>query len=130
MKERLKELRKVFNLKQRQLAERLGVTVGLVGTWESGSAPVPKTRIYQICKEFRVRRDWLEMGEGEMMEPPSEERKLCDFPDHDVYLEAKERLYNALPNGAKQAFQTFCNNLKPKKTLGVPISFYNKSDGE
>ena len=69
MKDRLKELRKALGLKQREVAERLGVKVGRVGSWEAGVEPIPKTRIYQLCKEYNVRREWLENGTGEMFEP-------------------------------------------------------------
>lgn len=69
MKDRLKELRKTLNLKQREIAERIGVKVGLIGNWEAGSQTIPATRIYQLCHEYNVRREWLETGEGEMFEP-------------------------------------------------------------
>lgn len=66
MKERLKELRRVLGLKQRDIAARLEMDVGTVGKWEVGLQGIPKTRIYQICKEFGINRDWLESGVGEM----------------------------------------------------------------
>lgn len=72
MNERLKELRKKLGLKQRDLAERLGIAVASIGNWECGDRPVPDARIYQICNEFHVRREWLEKGEGEMFEPTPE----------------------------------------------------------
>lgn len=74
MKDRLKELRKTLGLKQRDIAEKLGVDTGSVGQWESGIRSVPKTRVYQLCKEYNVCREWLETGEGEMFEP--DEKKL------------------------------------------------------
>ena len=73
MKERLKELRKTLGLKQREIAEKLGVNVGLIGTWESGGQPIPKTRIYQICNEYGVNREWLENGVGDMFRPGATE---------------------------------------------------------
>lgn len=72
MNERLKELRKKLGLKQRDVAEKLDVNVGLIGNWESGR-PIPKTRLYQLCKEYNVRREWLENGEGDMFEPEKDE---------------------------------------------------------
>ena len=75
MKDRLKELRKALGLKQREVAERLGVNTGIVGGWECGRNDIPKTRIYQLCKEYNVRREWLERGEGEMFERPTETDK-------------------------------------------------------
>ena len=124
MKERLKELRKALNLKQREMAERLEVTVGLVGTWESGVVPVPKPRIYQICKEFRVRREWLEKGVGEMFEPPGEERKLKDFTDGEIFSEALGRIYDLCPDDLKQAFHKFCSKIQAEKRGWRPISEY------
>lgn len=73
MKDRLKELRKVLNLKQRDIAERLGVDVSTVGGWESGR-PASRSGIRQLCKEYNINRHWLETGEGEMFEP--DEKKL------------------------------------------------------
>lgn len=68
IKDRLKELRKALNLKQREVAEKLGVRVGDVGGWESGRH-VPDSRLRLLCHEYNVRREWLETGEGEMFEP-------------------------------------------------------------
>jgi len=111
MKDRLKELRKALNIKQREVAERLGVAVGVVGTWESGGSPIPRARIYQLCKEYNVRREWLETGVGEMFEE-KEERKLSEFSDRDIYLESMRRVYDTLPESAKIAFADFCRKLR------------------
>jgi transcriptional regulator with XRE-family HTH domain len=79
MKDRLKELRKTLNLKQREVAERLDVAVSVVGGWEAGVQAIPSTRIYQLCKEYNVRREWLETGVGEMFEPEATfEEKLAN----------------------------------------------------
>ena len=126
MKERLKELRKALNLKQREMAERLGVTVSLVGVWESGVQPISAPRIYQICKEFRVRREWLEKGVGEMFEPPGEERKLKDFSDGEIFSEALDRIYDLCPDDFKQSFHKFCSKLQAEKRGWRPISEYGK----
>ena len=93
MKDRLKKLRKVLNLKQREVAERLGITVGTVGQWESGVAVPGDARIYQLCKEYNVRREWLERGEGEMFEPkPTEE---------EIYVEMFGHIYDNLSPKSK-----------------------------
>ena len=128
MNERLKTLRKFFGIKQRQLAERLGVSLGAVGTWEMGKDPIPKARIYQICKEFGVRREWLEDGKGEMLEPPSDARKLSDFSDDELSAELINRIYDKLPENAKLDFIRFCISLKWKGKNAVPISELITSD--
>lgn len=96
MKDRLKELRKTLNLKQREIAERLGVNTGLIGNWESGYSEVPDARIYQLCHEYNVRREWLETGVGEMFEPrKSEEEEIDDMI---------RKLFKMLPDKLKAAF--------------------------
>ena len=82
IKDRLKEFRKRLGLKQRDVAERLEVSVGLIGAWECGSDTIPKTRIYQLCNEYNVSRDWLERGEGDMFvepETPSFEDEMYEM---------------------------------------------------
>ena len=96
IKNRLKELRKRLGLKQRDVAERLEVSVGLIGAWECGSDTIPKTRIYQLCNEYNVSRDWLERGEGEMFVPVEESE--TDF------AETMYSMYNALPEKFQEAW--------------------------
>ena len=75
MKDRLKKLRRSLGLKQREVADRLGIATGTVGQWECGDGTPGEARIYQICNEFHVRRNWLLFGEGEMFEPDTDERE-------------------------------------------------------
>ncbi|MBQ9875163.1 MAG: helix-turn-helix transcriptional regulator [Thermoguttaceae bacterium] len=125
MKDRLKQFRKALGLKQREIAERLGVRVGNVGDWEAGSKPMPKTRVYQLCKEFRVRREWLESGEGEMFEPEPDVRPLEEYDDVDVIKESIRRIYNLLPENKRGAFRDYLSKLtdddkrSEKKIVGI-----------
>lgn len=96
IKDRLKELRKRLGLKQRDVAERLEVSVGLIGAWECGSDTIPKTRIYQLCNEYNVSRDWLERGEGDMFVPVEESE--TDF------AETMYSMYNALPENFQEVW--------------------------
>ena len=100
MKDRLKALRKALNLKQREVAERLGVDVGLIGAWECGRQSVPDVRIYQLCKEYNVRRAWLERGDGEMFEPSTAKEKAQEEFITGVFErltpEQQQRILNAL----------------------------------
>ena len=96
IKDRLKELRKRLGLKQRDVAERLEMNVGTVGAWECGSEKIPKTRLYQICNEYNVSRDWLERGEGDMFVPVEESE--ADF------AETMYSMYNALPENFQEVW--------------------------
>ena len=93
---RLKELRKRLGLKQRDVAERLEMDTGTVGKWEAAMQRIPKTRLYQLCNEYNVSRDWLERGEGEMFVPVEESES--DF------AETMYSMYNALPENFQEAW--------------------------
>lgn len=122
MKDRLKELRRVLGLKQREVAEKLGVSLGAVGTWEMGKDPIPRARIYQLCKEFDVRRDWLVNGAGEMFEPKPDARLISEFSNQEIYNEALERLFASLPPDAKEAVRRFAQRYDERFKYGIPIS--------
>ena len=94
MEKRLKELRKALGLKQREIAEKLDVPVSVVGAWETGR-PVPKPRIYQICNEYGVNRDWLENGVGEMFKPGATEEEALKI--------AARALFDQLSDKGKRA---------------------------
>lgn len=119
-KDRLKELRKVLNLKQREVAERLEVNVGLIGTWECGRQRIPKQRIKQICSEYHVRRQWLETGEGEMFEPeeqPKTKDEILREAAYALFAELSEPAQNAvmqvMADITMKAFQEKLNAPKP-----------------
>lgn len=99
MKERLKELRKALGIKQRELADRLGVKVSNVGAWEIGRQPIPDTRVYQICNEYGVNRAWLESGSGDMFAPDSKPKS-----DAELLQEAATRILKELSPRGQAAF--------------------------
>lgn len=71
MNGRIKELRRILGLKQREFADALGVKTGAVGAWESGSFKPGAARIELICERFRVSREWLVNGEGPVFKEDS-----------------------------------------------------------
>lgn len=68
MKDRIKTIRKQNHLTQREFAEKIGVTTSCVGAWEIGRFDPGRASKTLICSTFNVRREWLEKGEGEMLE--------------------------------------------------------------
>lgn len=63
--DRIKIVRKRLDLTQQEFADRLGLKRNSVSLIESGRNTSEQT-IIAICREFGVRREWLETGEGEM----------------------------------------------------------------
>lgn len=67
MEYRIKELRKALQLTQEEFGEEIGVTKLTILRWERDNK-VPEASLRLICRVFRVRRNWLETGEGEMFQ--------------------------------------------------------------
>lgn len=67
LKDRLQELRKAFNISQRQLAKRIGVTSQLISMMETGKTQISHLTAKALEAEFGVNHEWLMTGEGEMM---------------------------------------------------------------
>ena len=71
MNERIASLRKEMGLTQKQFGERIGVQRGTVANYERGRNIPNETVLLMICREFGVRREWLETGEGDKFEKNS-----------------------------------------------------------
>lgn len=64
--ENIKRIRVKLNLTQQEFAERLGLKRNTVATYEMGRSEPSESAKMLICREFGIRREWLETGEGEM----------------------------------------------------------------
>lgn len=64
--ENIKELRTHLRMTQQEFADRIGVKRNTVATYEMGRSVPSEAAITLICREFDVRREWLENGEGDM----------------------------------------------------------------
>ena len=56
---RMKEIREEAGLKQKEVAEILGVTKGSYSMWECGSDTIPLKRLNQFCNYFDVSIDYV-----------------------------------------------------------------------
>ena len=56
---RLKELRKDFNLTQKQLAKKINVAPSTISDYESRNKPIATPFLYQICKKYNISADYL-----------------------------------------------------------------------
>lgn len=106
MKDRIRKLRKMLDLTQREFAERIGMKSNTIATYEMGRAFPSDPTINNICKEFDVNETWLRTGEGEMFVP-----KATDALD----ALAKER---GLTHGDYIVIEKFLS-LKPEIRAGL-----------
>lgn len=56
---RMKEIREEKGLKQKDVAEMLGVTKGSYSMWECGADTIPLRRLNQFCNLFNVSIDYI-----------------------------------------------------------------------
>lgn len=66
MKDRIKEIRTIMGLTQKEFAERLGLKQNTIASYEIGKIGVSDTVILSICREFEINENWLRTGNGKM----------------------------------------------------------------
>lgn len=66
MKDRIRKLRKQFDLTQQEFAEKIGTTANVLTNYETGRRNPSNSVVNNICKTFNVNEEWLRTGNGEM----------------------------------------------------------------
>ena len=66
MKDRIREIRKIHGLSMEKFGEKIGITKSSVSLLESGKNSPSERTILLICNEFKINKEWLVTGEGEM----------------------------------------------------------------
>jgi transcriptional regulator with XRE-family HTH domain len=83
MKERLKQLRKSLKLTQGEFGKKIGMSDVAISYMESGRTALSKQNIRLICLTFGVSENWLETGEGDMIDEEAaltkHEKRLLDL---------------------------------------------------
>lgn len=64
--QRIKELRKMLGLTQKEFANRIGKGFRAVQEYEAGRRTPDESTLKLIAKEFGVSEEWLKTGEGEV----------------------------------------------------------------
>lgn len=79
MKDRIKKVRKTFNLTQTEFGEKIGVKGNTITNYETGLRTPSDAVILSIVREFQVDEHWLRTGEGQMQRPMSRNDELARF---------------------------------------------------
>ena len=79
MNERLKKVRKLSGLTQKQFGARLRISESAVSKFESGGVNPSDQTIGLICSEFSISEHWLRTGEGEMKLDISKQKEIAAF---------------------------------------------------
>lgn len=116
--ERVKEIRKSFNLTMEKFGDRIGVSKATISNIENGNRNLTEQMTKSICREFGVDYIWLTTGEGEMFVDSDDDfmeridRIMVDEND------MRRKLFKALLNADDETLQSlekwidFCANLK------------------
>ena len=78
MNARIKEVRSDLKLTQEAFAERIGLKRNSVAQIELGVRTPSNQVVLSICREFGIRRQWLEEGTGPMRQPETEDDEIVD----------------------------------------------------
>ena len=73
MNERIKQIRKHFNLTLDEFGDRLGITKSSLSKIENGINNPAERTLRLICREFGVSYDWLRDGVGDMLQQTDED---------------------------------------------------------
>lgn len=95
--QRIKELRKMLGLTQKEFANRIGKSTISIAKWEAGDRTPDESTLKLIAKEFGVSEEWLKTGEGEILVkglPASGEDEYIEIPLYDVYASAGTGIIN------------------------------------
>lgn len=117
--DRIVELIDTFGIKKIQFAEKLGISTAYASQLCSGARTPSDRTIADICREFHVRREWLENGEGPMHLPqPEQDMSYIDilmqdcrspFPD---LVRAILIAYDRASPAGKQAINDYIQQVK------------------
>lgn len=109
MNDRIKELRKSTNLSQDAFGKRIGITGASVSRLESGDREPSDQTITSICREFAIRRQWLEEGKGPMRQPETEDDEIVDavLAGEDEFVKAVIRGIAKTPGGWEKMREVF-----------------------
>ena len=126
--DRLREIREIFHLNQRELGEKIGVTSQLISQMESGKTPVSSMTARALEAELGVSAAWLINGKGEMVSERRNLAKGMNVPELNptlAYFPAVAEGLNELAGKMNladwQALNSFCLRvLQEKKSLQKP----------
>ena len=120
MNERIKMIREASELNMRDFAKKIGITSSSVSKLESGENKPSERTIMLICDRFKINRDWLVNGIGDMSYEPTTDDQIVDevLDGEDEFIKAVIRGIAKTPGGwekMREVFEAIQNELQKKK---------------
>lgn len=88
--QRIKDIRKKYNLTQSELADSIGVSKSKISKLESGKENISLDVMHSLCSQFSINFTWLESGTGEMLlrEPETKRKPMPNIEN--IILESMQ----------------------------------------
>lgn len=116
MNERIKQVRKHYNLTLEKFGERIGIKKSSVSLLESGKNNPSDQTLKLICREFNVSYAWLKDGIGDMLQETDEDddvnRLMLTGSD---FAKTVFRTLAKMPPECWAVFQAFVDQLKSEQ---------------
>lgn len=111
--ERIKEVRKRLGYTLERFGEKIGITKSSLSTIESGKTNPGTQTILLICKEYKVNKEWLLYGKGDMFETSAQSEALNALKEEynlDDFSMQLIEAYASLNQEQHQAVHEFIEN--------------------
>lgn len=79
MQDRIKKVRKHYQLTQTEFGERIGVKGNTITGYETGIRSPSDAVIVSICREFNCNEVWLRTGKGDPFQEESRQEQIMRF---------------------------------------------------
>lgn len=122
MKNRIAQIIEAEKITRAAFAKKIGVSAPFITQLCNGDANPSTRTIADICREFNIRREWLETGEGPMKLPEADEdldyinRLLADDDAETVrFIKKFLRAYNDLSPADQKVIDDLIRTLTNQK---------------
>jgi len=93
VRERIRKVRETLNVSQREFAKRIFISQTLLGDIELGNRNINDRTVQLISTEFKVSKEWLLSGRGDMFTSPPPDPQLDKLIDIFKQLDKPLRNY-------------------------------------
>lgn len=118
MKDRISQIIAEEKITKAAFAKRIGVSAPFITQLCNGDANASSRTIADICREFNIRREWLENGDGPMRHPEPDVdtaiiNDLLEDTDNPVAsgIKAIYKVYKELPPEDQEVLRRFIKSI-------------------
>lgn len=110
--ERIKKIREIFKMTQKDMAKELGISQAYLCNIESGKNQVNADVIFKLTLRFGVKTLWLAEGVGEMFVFPVK-KAASIIREKESFYSFLDEIYSQLDNGKLISFTVDSDNMEP-----------------